>query len=1217
MQRFLYWPALLLGLALLPEARAYTIVSGNVSGQTWGAGTYHVVGNLQVDDETTLNLEPGAVLKFSPGTQLLVYGTLNAPGLSDQPVVLTSSNDDFTGETIDGSTGSPMSGDWKGLYCYGYSGYDGIISMQHGKVLYGGSAEAEGSSAVYLYYSDSALLETTVVAQSGQWGINSLNCSPVLSGCLLDANTSGGMTSGGGAPELVNNTFTNNGGWAVVLASASLTAYSGNTGSANGFNGLGLLNGTLNTSASWTQADPSFPFILVGTVNIVDEVSLTLPAGTLVKAADQALLLVNGNLYCTGSSGNEVQFVSLKDDSQGGDTNGDGPSQGFPGDWLGIKGYGYSGANGILALDWTVIRHAGGTTGSTGGVFASYSDDTQLSHCTIGQCSASGIVMEYCSPVLVDCLLEQNLGHGLDGYGNGPTVLTDNHFNQNGGWGAQLVSSTLTDYNGNTGTGNGMNGLALNGTVTSDRVWNQPDPGFPFVLTGTVVVNDDVSLTLPAGTLVKGADHAMLLVNGSLICPGTEMDPVRLVSLKEDAFGGDTNGDGPSSGSPGDWLGVKCYGYTYFDGIADLDWTIIQHGGGSSGSQGGLYLSYCDWAQLDDCTFQSCSSSGSVVEYCSPVFERCLFNDNRGHGLYAGNSTATQLTDNTFDGNTGWGALLSSVTLLDYSGNMGTGNGINGFGLSGTVSANRIWNEVSPSFPFVLTGSTLVNDDASLTLPAGTLLKCMSNGQLLVYGSLICPGTPEAPVQLVSFRDDSQGGDTNGDGPSSGSPGNWLGVTCYGYSSNDGIADLDHTVIRHAGGATGGQAGLRLQYCDTATFEDCTIGQCSSNGISVEYCSPAFTRCLSEYNLASGLTATGSACDLLDNHFEHNTSWGVWLDAATLTDYSGNTGVGNGVNGLGLRGTVHNDRTWQNPDASFPFILTGTVTVDAGVSLNLAPGLVCKSQPTGLIYVFGTLNAGGQASAPVHLTSLQDDSVGGDTGGDGAINPMPGDWKGVTLNGYSSNDGIGNLNWCYIDFAGNGQSALQAQYCDALNINESRLLFSASHGLRADNCSFSLGGSLIAANLGNGIFHNGNTANLGSCSGNGGGNCILANQGYALYNNTSNPIEACGNFWGSADESSIDAMIFDDDEVQTLGAVDFSGFNTNGCAPVITSITAVNDVVTLEWLPVAGASGYIVYSSATPWGTFTEDTSGVYMGTQWMAPRPSDLHCYRITAILE
>ena len=1216
MQRSFYLPALLLGLALLPEARAWTDVSGNVSGQTWGAGTYHVVGDLQVDDDTALNLAPGAVLKFSPGTQLLVYGTLNAPGLPDQQVVLTSTNDNFRGETIDGSTGSPMAGDWRGLYCYGYSGSDGILSMQYGEVLYGGDSGAGGSSAVYLYYSDSAVLEYTVVAQSGLWGINGEYCSPVLNGCLVDANTSGGMTTTGGAPLLVNNLFTNNSGWAAILSSATLTAYSGNSGSGNGIDGLGL-NGTLAADAIWTQPDPGFPFVLVGTVNILDEIQLTLPAGTLVKAADQALLLVYGDLYCTGSAGNEVQFVSLKDDSQGGDTNGDGPSQAFPGDWRGIQAYGYSGSNGIVILDWTVIRHAGGATGNMGGVYAYYSDDAQLTHCTIGQCSASGMVMEYCSPVLASCVLEQNLGHGLYGVGNGTTVLTDNQFNQNGGWGAQLVSSALTDYNGNTGTGNGLNGLALNGTVYSSRVWSQPDSWFPFVLTGTVVVSDDVSLTLPAGTLVKGADQAELLVNGSLICPGTDMDPVRLVSLKEDAFGGDTNGDGPSSGDPGDWKGVRCYGYSGSDGIADLDWTLIQHGGGNSGAQGGLSLQYSDWAQLDDCSFQYGSASGALVEYCAPVFERCHFSDNLGHGLYSGPSTATQLTDNSFDANSGWGAYLNAVTLLDYSGNTGTGNGINGFGLSGTVFANRVWSQVSQSFPFVLTGNTTVNDDVSLTLPAGTLLKCMSGSQLYVYGSLICPGTLEAPVQLISFLDDSQGGDSNGDGPSNGTPGDWLGVTCYGYSGSDGIADLDHTVIRHAGGATGSQAGLRLQYCDTAVLDDCTFGQCSSNGVGVDYCSPQFNRCLSEYNLGSGLVSIGSACVLVDNHFEHNVSWGAWLESATLTDYSGNTGLGNGVNGLGLRGTVYSNRTWQNPDASFPFILTGTVTVNDDISLNLTPGLVCKSQPNGLFYVYGTLNASGQAMAPVHLTSLQDDSVGGDTGGDGPTTPLPGDWKGVTLYGYSSSDGIGNLNWCYIDFAGNGQPALYAAYCDALNISNSRLILSGSDGLHIDYCSFSLSSSLIAGNLGNGIFHNGYTAGLGACSGSAGSNCILGNQGYALVNNTANSIEACGNFWGSADEGTIDAMIYDDDENAARGVVNFSGFNVIGCAPVITSITAVNDVVTLEWLPVAGASGYIVYSSATPWGTFTEDTSGVYMGTQWMAPRPSDLHCYRITAILE
>lgn len=184
-------------------------------------------------------------------------------------------------------------------------------------------------------------------------------------------------------------------------------------------------------------------------------------------------------------------------------------------------------------------------------------------------------------------------------------------------------------------------------------------------------------------------------------------------------------------------------------------------------------------------------------------------------------------------------------------------------------------------------------------------------------------------------------------------------------------------------------------------------------------------------------------------------------------------------------------------------------------------------------------------------------------------------------------------------------------------MSHSRILNSLGNGLQADYCDFSLDHSLIVLNQGNGVFHNGGVANLGSCSGGGGGNCFLFNQGYALYNNTANPIEACGNFWGSTDPLAIDGMILDDEENAAFGAVDFSSYGTTGCTPVITSITATSGVVSLEWIPVPGATGYRVDSSPAPWSGFSPDLSGVFAGTGWSAPQPLVNTNYRVVALFD
>ncbi len=65
--------------------------------------------------------------------------------------------------------------------------------------------------------------------------------------------------------------------------------------------------------------------------------------------------------------------------------------------------------------------------------------------------------------------------------------------------------------------------------------------------------------------------------------------------------------------------------------------------------------------------------------------------------------------------------------------------------------------------------------------------------------------------------------------------------------------------------------------------------------------------------------------------------------------------------------------------------------------------------------------------------------------------------------------------------------------------------------------------------------------------------------------------------------------------------------------PVTASVQA--GTVILSWAPVAGATGYRVYSSSDPYGTFEVDSSGVFEGTTWVAPAPPVRRFYRVTAL--
>ena len=80
------------------------------------------------------------------------------------------------------------------------------------------------------------------------------------------------------------------------------------------------------------------------------------------------------------------------------------------------------------------------------------------------------------------------------------------------------------------------------------------------------------------------------------------------------------------------------------------------------------------------------------------------------------------------------------------------------------------------------------------------------------------------------------------------------------------------------------------------------------------------------------------------------------------------------------------------------YVVTCDVTVDE--TLTIEPGTIIKMAAGSGIAVYGSLLAAGTTAKPVTITSLADDSVGGDTNGNGAgSTAAPGDWAGLVVSG--------------------------------------------------------------------------------------------------------------------------------------------------------------------------------------------------------------------------
>jgi len=630
--------------------------------------------------------------------------------------------------------------------------------------------------------------------------------------------------------------------------------------------------------------------------------TLTVQAGAIVKFKTGLdwHINVDGTLDVNGTAADPVIFTSILDDTAGGDTALDGPTAGAPGDWAGL----IVGDSPLGTVDAEYLELRYGGYGGWNAVYVS-GGIVDLRHCTIRDANNDGVTfLQKDTPFtrIENCAFVNCEDWALD----------------------DVPLEVVPGIKNNTATGCGVDAIRLpgsTGTSVSGSATIGPENCLngALVVDGVVTVQPGATLTLEAGTVIKIDENSSTrwVLDGDVVINGTSSDPVVFTSSADDDYAGDTLGDGPTTGARGDWTGLKVNG----TGSLTADYAVFRHAGKAGESQSYMAVTFGGGdVTLRDCVFRdnlrSAIDGRNLVT--AATIERCDFVDNEDYAIRDLRwESLPGLRDNTASGN-GFDYLRTSNVTVESDATVSEHNQINGV---------VVWSFMS------------VSSGARLTLEKGVVLKCDNDNRITVNGALDVLGTPHEPVVFTTIDDDEYAGDTNGDGPSVGTPGTWAGLRIEPAAAASTLRNLR---IRYSGDSHPGVWGrspltayraVRVEKSsrdgfdldDAASVVNCTAWQNGLEGFKLDSGSFDLVHCTSVGNTQAGIDHGGLYTGVIRNSVSWGNGGGNYdhVSAGDLVASCGDAGL------AGIDGNVDADPLFVNEALGELRLTAGSPCVDA------------------------------------------------------------------------------------------------------------------------------------------------------------------------------------------------------------------------------------------------------------------------------------------------
>ena len=241
---------------------------------------------------------------------------------------------------------------------------------------------------------------------------------------------------------------------------------------------------SISTNITWTSDNI---YVVQSSTTVQPGITLTVQPGTVVKFQSSSYMYIKGTLQASGTSDNNIIFTSYKDDTYGGDTNGDGTSTTpAKGDWNCIQSY----TGGNINCSYNRIRY--------GGKYAAmvYSAGGGLN--------------------IVNCIIEKSNTRGIEI--KGTSVINNN----------QLYEFTTTGIYVNSGSstisGNNISGgiygiYVVDGSpnIVSNTINNNTQKSV-YVINGSPIISDN---TINGGDLTS--NYGIVVENGTVQITGNNI----------------------------------------------------------------------------------------------------------------------------------------------------------------------------------------------------------------------------------------------------------------------------------------------------------------------------------------------------------------------------------------------------------------------------------------------------------------------------------------------------------------------------------------------------------------------------------------------------------------------------------------------------------------------------------------------------------------------